>query len=255
MLELPARLPVVDNPLTCVRQLIFESDWEEYPYGMHGTGFIAECTEMLFLVTAAHCINEGQEDWLRVPIRAGTPRVMTFKKYMTFETPGEETRDLDVAALSIEPSDSAEFYDLRRFAAPIPRTFSFESILAEVRDKNLDLDSIVLRAVGFPRNARESRIDVAESRIVSQPMEILFRYSRPSAVTNRHLGVLVSPPPAELDGMSGSPVFLRATRPDEMPQQYVFVGMLVRASRTHVEFVSGELLRSALQHAARALRP
>jgi len=54
--------------------------------------------------------------------------------------------------------------------------------------------------------------------------------------------------------MSGSPVFLRATRPDELPTNYVFVGMLVRASRTHVEFVSGELVRSALEHAANALR-
>jgi len=80
---------------------------------------------------------------------------MTFKKFITFEIPGEESRDLDVAALSIEPSDSTETYDLRSSAAPIPQTFSFESIRAEVGDKNLDLDSIVLRAVGFPRNARD----------------------------------------------------------------------------------------------------
>ena len=95
---------------------------------------------------------------------------------------------------------------------------------------------------------------MAESRIVSQPMEIQFRYCRPSTVTNRYLGVLISPAPEDLDGMSGSPVFLRATRPDELPTNYVFVGMLVRASRTHVEFVSGELVRSALEHAANALR-
>ena len=31
---------------------------------------------------------------------------MTFKKFITFEIPGEESRDLDVAALSIEPSES-----------------------------------------------------------------------------------------------------------------------------------------------------
>jgi len=53
MLDLPVRLPVVDNPLTCVRQLIFETDWEDFPYGMHGSGFLAEWSEMLFLVTSA----------------------------------------------------------------------------------------------------------------------------------------------------------------------------------------------------------
>jgi hypothetical protein len=180
---------------------------------------------------------------------------MVFKKYMTFVVPGEESRDLDIAALYVEPADWLDRYDLRTAAIPIPQTFSLESFLKEFQARSLEVGSIVLRAIGFPRNASESRIDLEEQRVVSQPMEVVFRYSRPSDVTNRHIGAIVFSPLGDLDGMSGSPVFLRTSRPDELPKRYVFVGMLVRASPTVVEFVSGKLIGDALQHAESALRP
>lgn len=254
MLEYSLRLPEIADPQIAVRQLIFETEWKEFPYGMHGSGFLALFDEMLFLITAAHCIQEGQQNTLRVPIRPGDAQVMTFGKFMTFLIPSEESRDLDIAVLSIKPGSWVDRHDLREDAIPITKTFSLESIVRRVEAKNLDVESIVLRAVGFPRNAQESRIDLREGRIVSQPMEVVFRYSRPSVVTNRHIGVIASSPLADLDGMSGSPVVLRTTQPDEAPRRYVFVGMLVRASPSVVEFVSGELIRDALQRAVIGLR-
>jgi hypothetical protein len=254
MLEYPIRLPEIADPQASVRQLIFESEWEEFPYGMHGSGFLALFDEMLFLVTAAHCLQEGQQNTLRVPIRAGNAQVMIFAKFMTFFIPGEESRDLDIAILSIKPASWLDRHDMREAAIPVPQTFSLESIVKEVQAKNLDVESIVLRAFGFPRSAQESSIDLGENRIVSQPMEVVFRYNRPSVATNRHIGAIVSSPLADLDGMSGSPVVLRTTRPDEPARRYVFVGMLVRASSSVVEFVSGELIRDALRTAANALR-
>ena len=155
MLEYPPRLPEIADPQIAVRQLIFESEWEEFPYGMHGSGFLALFGEMLFLVTAAHCVQEGQQNTLRVPIRAGDAQVMTFAKFMTFLIPGEESRDLDIAVLSIKPGSWIDNHDLREAAIPIPQIFSLESIVREVEAKGLGVESIVLRAVGFPRNAQE----------------------------------------------------------------------------------------------------
>jgi hypothetical protein len=253
MLEYLLRpLDILDPPLA-VRQLIFESEWEGFPYGMHGSGFLA-FEETLFLITAAHCLQEGQQNTLRVPIRPGDAKVMAFAKFMTFMVPGEESHDLDIAVLSIKPDTWVDRHDLRQAAIPIPQTFSLESILNEVRGKCLGVESVVLRAVGFPRDAQQSRIDLAQSRIVSQPMELVFRYSGRSEVTNRHLGTVVHSPLENLDGMSGSPVVLRTTRPEEAPRRYVFVGMLVRAAPSVVEFVSDELIRDALQRAVIGLR-
>jgi hypothetical protein len=36
MLVLPERSLEISNPPDCLRQLIFESDWEEFPYWMMG---------------------------------------------------------------------------------------------------------------------------------------------------------------------------------------------------------------------------
>jgi Trypsin-like peptidase domain len=256
MIELLARLPDVDNPPDCVRQLIFESEWEDFPYWMHGTGFLTLWSETLFFVTAAHCIQENQQNALRVPIRAGDAKVMTFKKFMTFVVPGEESRDLDVAVFHVEPASWSDLYDLRGAAVPIPQSFSFDTILTEVQTRDMDVETVVLRAVGFPRSAKESIVDLAQRRIVSQPMEVVFKYKHHSNAVDRHIGSIMNSPMDDLDGMSGSPVFLRSTRPEESPRRYVVAGMLVRASREMklVEFVSGELLRNALQFAANALR-
>lgn len=255
MLEQPIRLPEIGNPQAAIRQLIFETEWQDFPYGMHGTGFLALWDEMLFLVTAAHCMQEGQQNTLRIPIRPGDANVMAFGKFMTFQVPGEKSRDSDIAALSIQPASWLDRYDMREAAIPIPGTFSLDSILGAVKVRNLGVESVILRAAGFPRLAQESRIDLAEKRIVSQPMEVVLRYQRRSTVTNRHLGEIVQSPLEDLDGMSGSPVFLRTSRPEEGPRRYVFVGMLVRASSSIAEFVSADLIRDALQRAVVALRP
>jgi hypothetical protein len=54
MLALPERSLEISNPPDCLRQLIFESDWEEFPYWMMGTSFLALWNNSIFLITAAH---------------------------------------------------------------------------------------------------------------------------------------------------------------------------------------------------------
>jgi hypothetical protein len=51
MLALPERSLEISNPSDCLRQLIFESDWEEFPYWMMGTGFLALWNNSILLIT------------------------------------------------------------------------------------------------------------------------------------------------------------------------------------------------------------
>lgn len=114
---------------------------------MHGTGFVALREERLFFVTAAHGIKEGQQDALRIPIRAGKPDTMTFGKFMTFGIPGEESHELDIAALSIEPITWLDRYDLWSTAIPVLRFFSLDDIIKEVTSNSIGAENIVLRAL------------------------------------------------------------------------------------------------------------
>lgn len=248
MIELPARPLEVENPPDCVRQLIFESEWEDFPYWMHGTGFLALWGESLFLITAAHCIGADQHNALRVPVRTNEARLLPFKKFMTFER--EDARDLDIAVFHANPATFVDVYDLRQAAIPISLDHSLESILAGIRAAGgADVADMTLFAIGFPRGAKASRVDLEQNRILSQPMELRIQYKYASAEQpDRHIGRIVQFELDDLDGMSGSPVFLRTTRPDELPKRYILVGMLVRASQQSVEFVSNRLLSAALQH-------
>ena len=118
MLVLPERSLEISNPPDCLRQLIFESDWEEFPYWMMGTGFLALWNNSIFLITAAHCIAENQHDALRIPIRPRDAQLLPFDKFMTFETPGD-ARDLDVAMYRAKPPTEQDLFDVRNAAAPI----------------------------------------------------------------------------------------------------------------------------------------
>jgi hypothetical protein len=51
MLALPERSLEISYPPDCLRQLIFESDWEEFPYWMMETGFLALWNNSIFLIT------------------------------------------------------------------------------------------------------------------------------------------------------------------------------------------------------------
>jgi hypothetical protein len=60
MLALPERPLQISNPPDCLRQLIFESEWDEFPYWMLGTGFLALWENSIFLITAAHPLTHRQ---------------------------------------------------------------------------------------------------------------------------------------------------------------------------------------------------
>ena len=177
---------------------------------------------------------------------------MNFKSLITFSVP-EGRPDVDIAVLPVDTTSVLEHYDLRQIALQIPRQFCFDSILEAARAQGEDLAQIPLRAVGFPDAAPESKVDVNAMRIVSQPMEVVFKYAGPSPLEGRHVGSILISALSELSGMSGSPVFLRVGGDTSATKRYVFAGMLVRAGKTseqNIEFVSGERLANALYQAS-----
>jgi hypothetical protein len=253
MLVLPERSLEISNPPDCLRQLIFESDWEEFPYWMMGTGFLALWNNSIFLITAAHCIAENQHNALRIPIRPHDAQILPFDKFMTFETPSD-ARDLDVAMYRAKPPTEQDLFDVRNAAAPISPVHSFDSVLAQVQAASANEAALALFAFGFPRAAEASKVDLIASHITSQPAEVHIQYLRPSSEPHRHIGKILRTTIGDLNGMSGSPVFLRTTRTNESPRRYMLAGMLVRASASTVEFVSGHLLSNALGYASHYLR-
>jgi hypothetical protein len=143
------------------------------------------------------------------------------------------------------PPTVVDLYDLRQAAIPISPAHCLESILEDIRAAGADVADMTLFAIGLPRGAKASRVDLEQNRIVSQPMELRIQYKYASAEQpDRHIGRIVQFELDDLDGTSGSPVFLRTTRPDELPRRYILVGMLVRASKESVEFASPHAKKS-----------
>lgn len=251
-MQFPFAAPSTPSALPdCAVPLLFETGIEQAPYAHAGTGFLAVWESTLFLVTAGHCIQKGQENSLVLPLSTSTREVAPLRNYFhdVVASVSAAEEPADIVCYSVESSlRTAE--PLWRRATQLPLTFDIESILALAGDNR---EQIPLTAAGFPLSGTASEIDYEAKTFVSQEARISGRYAGTSQVTHAHCMRVTHPGPIrDINGMSGSPVFSYA--PFEGKKRYFFVGMLVRGVLPLAHFASGRLIREVLVEAARMQR-
>lgn len=224
---------------SCSVPLLFESDLDECPYGTVGTGFLVRNLHHYYFITAAHCLQDGDHERLRVPYAFGNRDVITLKSFGCAKAPpGEDDTDYADIAVFLIPEN---FYPVKGGNSVEPVSLSY----CDSRD--LLISKMILTVRGFPKEAPESEIDYENKYIKSQPLLVDANYQGKSQKFCHRLQFVNHCPITDFNGMSGSPVF--AKLPYYKRIHYVIVGMLLRASGSnrYGHFVSIEVVKEVIR--------
>ena len=218
----------------CSAPLIFESEFEDTPYGAAGTGFLAKTFGRHYFVTAKHCLAEGDHNNLRVPEILGESELIKLETFGNTSLP-EDEEDTDhgdfsmfLIASSFEPKTH------RNALSPAHIPVSDIGCLLNMK--------IWLTVRGFPKEAPGNYVDYDRQHMSIQAVQCDASYIRPTESKYIHeLKFIESCPVKDLDGMSGSPVFAKVPMHGETI--YVLVGIMLRARR----FLSIEVLKEGIR--------
>ncbi len=238
--------PYVPN---CAVPLLFETDYEEAPYCMAGTGFLLQSSSKYFFLTAKHALNQGDHDRLRVPRSLDSAELLELGQFgHPILNPDEEDTDwADVVAFSVVPTAFGRDGDQMKLE-PV--------ILPNSDTRHLLVEGVILTVRGYPEAAPQSFIDFDRKRISMQALSCDARFvGITQSVACYELQFAESCPISDFNFMSGSPVF--AKLPYVGDYLYVLVGVLLRAGgpERRGRFVSIEVFKlSRDRYANPALR-
>lgn len=226
--------PYVPN---CAVPLVFESEFEEAPYGMSGTGFLLRSKSSFYFITAKHSLTFGDHERLRVPRSFDSTEFLELGQFGHPVLPeGEEDTDwADLAAFSVVPIDFGRNADSNALEpAFLPNTDSRELLK----------DDVILTVRGYPAVAPQAGIDFERKRISIQALNCDATFLRlTESQCCYELQFVASCPIDDFNFMSGSPVF--AKLPYKGSIFYVLVGVLLRAGgpEKRGRFVSIEVFK------------
>jgi len=210
--------PYVPN---CAAPLVFESEFDEAPYGMAGTGFLLQSHGSFYFLTAKHALTVGDHDRLRVLRSFASTEILELGQFghPTFPDGMEDTDWLDITAFSVVPVE---------FGRDGDRNALEPAYLSNTDTRELLQAGIILTVRGFPEAALESRIDFERKRISMQALEsdALF-LGLTESLGCYQLQFVASCPILDFNYMSGSPVFAKLLH--KRKAHFVLVGILLRA--------------------------
>jgi hypothetical protein len=210
--------PYVPN---CAAPLVFESEFDEVPYGMAGTGFLLQSNSKFYFLTAKHTLTLGDHERLRVPRSFGSTELLELGQFghPVLQEGTEDTDWLDLAAFSVVPIEFGRDGD-RHALEP--------AFLSNTDTRHLLQDGVLLTVRGYPAAAPQSGIDFERKRISMQALNCDANFlTLTESQCCYELQFVLSCPIDDFNFMSGSPVF--AKLPHKRSIFYVLVGVLLRA--------------------------
>jgi hypothetical protein len=250
---LHAKLPDCTSPVVSVSELA-----PEYQ-GIHGTGFFARRDQHLVFITARHCLGKTVQEvekcvgLLRIPYsmdgeKRSEADFVPFDSVFHLphrheEIPGEF---IDVAVLPIDLlPGSHEEQMLWKRAVLLPPTGNW---LNEYQRAMIQLDGLThgirLVACGYPREGTQTEID-SEGNVVNQ--QVIIAGSLQPGIIPDSMTMSDITWDGDMDGFSGSPVFLVFA--DEDGPRYALVGVLTRAGNQRGQFIRvGEFIQPYLAY-------
>jgi hypothetical protein len=224
---------MLESVVECILPLGFASDFEEAPFGAKGTCFLVRRRGAVWVVTAKHAIGE-QTGRAMVPHNADSVKWLELGMTSTIdaEDGNEDSAAADLTAIRVPapPADMASPLDLDALAV---------SVEATVGDR--------IFTAGFPASGLLNEVEYSTPiHLHRQRFQLEGVYVGPSGSKHMQtmrfgvLGVVTS-----LDGMSGSPVFLKHEG------FFSFAGVLTRAGSGPfclAQFIEANLLLRLLDH-------
>jgi hypothetical protein len=218
--------------------IFFESENKNYPYWGKGSSFFISSNNSVYWLTARHAIEnlKGLIDNLRVFAKEGSKISMPFdEKYTIASNLNEDNEWKDVLMLRVDLEDFDASGDASITAQDIDSGCCPASGLEETQR---------LFVIGYP--AEKSEVNYELDKILTTRAILNAEYCGPSLDAYCHsLKILNSSNLSNLDGLSGSPVFILKTEQRENVE-FIFpllVGMVIRgtASSNILHFISSEI--------------
>jgi hypothetical protein len=193
------------------------TDHEAFPYFWGGTCFLVRCVGRLWLLTAKHALKDKPLEKLCVPWNLETHDVLPLTRvFFPTSKDAEDDAFADLALFAV----AATRYPPQHMSLNLA-TVNWVKRFSEVRAG----DDVVF--AGFPKESLQNEVDYAALRISRQRFLAKAKYLEPAESKYLHRAqVTEMGKVTTLNGMSGSPVFLRpATRAG-----WSFAGVLLRGS-------------------------
>ena len=234
-----------DQVLGCVRMLYFEAPYDDYPYHCGGTGFLVAFNQEIYFFTAKHCLDNHKvtPDDVRVILHLDTLEFSPFEEAHAGSSRDQNDKDhadfvlMRVKKEMVQPED-------------ILRMNSFE-VVRETIISPCDPSITSFFTRGYPSSV--SRVDYDAKHLKQRGFQTAAVYVGPDT-TARHcyeFRAMRHPKVADLDGMSGSPVF--AALPDgQGKEQPCLAGLIIRGGRDIFRAIGAEVLWKALHLAEQA---
>jgi hypothetical protein len=230
--------PYIPN---CAVALLLETDFEEAPYMMCGTGFLLRTNSAVYFATAKHTLKPGDSNRLRVPRSFASTDLLELGQYGHVELPeGEQDTDwADFALFSVAPAEFGQAADLNVLE---PAT------LPNLDTRHLLINGMVLTVRGYPEAAPLTRVDYDKKTVAMQPLTCDARLLRlTDSQCCYELQFDSSCPISDFNYMSGSPVFVKALR--EGQTIWILAGLMLRAGgpEKRGRFVSIEVIKDSFR--------
>lgn len=215
----------------------------------------------IFLVTARHCLGKIGEDLSSVAARLmipivppTTPKTLAADDYVQFRSVGRAVvsnntgnflggaqGDLEIVALEVfdhRPGVIAQL--LPRCVVLLPRGEWFERTLKLFASHG---EEPLLRVQGFPATGTEGAIDYDRLHVVTQGVQLIGRHTGVGPYPHtRSIRIVDGTPAWDLDGMSGSPVYMRVS-----DDRFALVGLALNGVFPVLHFATVEYLTMAIQ--------
>ncbi len=232
--------------------------------GKHGTGFFVSFHGALYLLTARHCLGKLGDNLADRAARLLIPaspflagQKVTVADYVRFsslgravsterldEFLGHNEGDLDIVALEVAGDNPPPVLtEVRARSVVLPPT-------GEWLEKSLKLfaddgKEPVFRMRGYPHEGTGTEFDFENRRIVMQGAELMGRHVGLGPYPHtRRLRAFDDSPISDPNGMSGGPVRMRISGPNE--ERYALVGMVLGGRFPNVFFATVEWLTAAV---------
>lgn len=216
--------------IRCVRPVVFEGEFEEYPYMGQGTCFLARINDELFVVSASHVVGGAAAETLRIfPNDQSDVSVPLDRRCGVREGVKVEDDYADVVCFRIAKSQ-------------LTGKLGSSSWFLELNQPKRNLvagDPLVV--LGYPDESRGVNYDACIIRATGEMVGA--EYVGPSVSERCRKLVLTDTGGIEnMSGFSGGPVFLIKKCPDGRAD-ISFVGMMLRANIKYGHFVESEIVR------------
>lgn len=253
-----------EYPADCISPNLMSIEGiEEFP-GFGGTGFFARREDIVFYITARHCLSKLHNvDIARLAARLHIPysltgSTLTTTDYVQFgevislkhdsdDIPGSF---VDVVVLTINRIAMPSLYDkLRARSVKLPPSGQWLENFVHHPVAKDDYESgkgILFTAIGFPKDGTASKIEYPDG----QPVEIVTQSAKFSGYLGRGSGpdrYMLNDVSwqGDLNGFSGSPVIVGFRNGDE--GGYALAGMIVSGGAQKAQFIKISLITEALK--------